>query len=514
MDNYKKEGRGGFRIQAPVCNRQVGVDLSTDFSLPDYQPEIKRLLRVKAIASPPERYVGVGSADFSGTVDYCILYAGNDGAMYSASRTEEYSFSVPLEMTSDFDIGEGLVCDATVTPEMALGRVSSPRKLSLRCKLRADVRVFGTRVVEENVDAEAANALERLRGEVLCARVLCGNSEPIVLEDEVLFDSQWSDLRMIAVDGQVLVSEATAGSGCVTCRGEVYLKLLYCHEGSSDAPVTQVRKLPFVHTIPVDGCEVNCECAAHGVCNDVHVTVEDGRVLCEVSVRLQVRAQRNEAVCFTRDLYSTSSEHENRYTELVLPMALKCFNGNFSLNTTLSLEEAGIRPGMRVPDASVASISVTPERESGKTCLVGKCRCHLILQDGEDLSAQEVELPFRYEMDGLSGEAVEYDPCVEAVSCRVRLDGERIAIDTELAVSACVRGEGRVRVLSEAKFGAPVKKAASVYTVCYPAKTDSLWSVAKKYHRSVDAVAQMNGLSGAAAADSTDSLAGVAYLLV
>ena len=514
MDNYMKEGCRGFRIQAPVCNRQVGVDLNTDFSLPDYQPEIKRLLRVKAVASPPDKYIGVGSADFSGTVDYCILYAGNDGALYSANRTEEYSFSVPLEMTSDFDIGEGLICDATVTPEMALGRVSSPRKLSLRCKLRADVRVFGTRVVEENVDAEAANALERLRGEALCAHIFYGNSDPIALEDEILFDSQWADLRMIAADGQVLVSDATAGSGCVTCRGEVYLKLLYCHEGGNDAPMSQIRKIPFVHTVSVDGCEVNCECAAHGVCNDIHVTVEDARVLCDVNMRLQIRAQRNEAVCFTRDLYSTSSEHENRYTELVLPTAIKCFNGNFSLNTTLSLEEAGIRTGMRVPDASVSSVSVGVERDAGKIYLCGKCRCHLILQEGDDLSAQELEVPFRYEPDGITADAVEYEPYVEAVSCRVRLDGERIAIDAELAVSACVRGEGRVRVLSEAKFGERVQRSASSYTVCYPAKTDTLWSVAKKYHRPVEAVAQMNALTNAASADSAESLAGVVYLLV
>ena len=509
MDNYTKDGCHGFRIQAPICNRQVSVDLNTDFSLPDYLPEVKRLLRVRAVASNPDRYVGVGSADFSGSVDYCVLYAGNDGSLYSVNQTEEYSFSVPVEMTSDFDIGEGVLCEVSVTPEMTVGRVSSPRKLSLRCKLRGDVRLFGTKVVEEDVDAEDARALERLRGEALCARTFVGRGDPLVLEDEVLFDSQWQDLRVIGADARVLVSEAMAGSDCVTCRGEVYLKLLYCHESGDPTPVVQIRKLPFSQTVPVDGCEVNCDCMGQGVCSDVHLTVEEGRVLCEVTAKLCVRAQRNDTVHFTRDLYSTASEHENRYTELSLPTALKCTNGNFSLNTTLPLEKAGVRNGMRVMDISMTSEGASLESDREKHYLVGKCRCHLVLCDGDDLSAQELEVPFRYEVDGVVGMPSACDAFVEPVSCRVRLDGERIAIDAELAVAVSLMGESRVRVLSETKFGDCVQRSASSYTVCYPAKNDTLWSVAKKYHRSVDSVSHMQSLSGSAAAESPDSRAGV-----
>ena len=112
MDNYIKIEAGGARIQDLLCDRQNVTELSGDFSLPDYQPEIKRLLRVKVTVSPPDKYIGAGNADFSGMIDYCILYAGNDGALYCANESQEYQFSVPLEGSSDFDLGDGLVCDA------------------------------------------------------------------------------------------------------------------------------------------------------------------------------------------------------------------------------------------------------------------------------------------------------------------------------------------------------------------------------------------------------------------
>lgn len=514
MDNYTREERSGLRIQAPISARVVSSELTSDFSLPDYQPEIKRLLQVRATATPADRYVGVGNAEMSGTIDYSILYAGNDGALYSASQSEEYRFEVPVEMTSEFSIGEGVLCDVETAVESAVGRVSSPRKLSLRAKLRSDVRLYGTRTVEEKVDAAEAGSLQRLCGNALCAEIFCGTGEPMTLQDEILLDAQWGDLRVISADGQVLITEAVAGSDCVNCRGEVYLRLLCCHESGDGAPTVQLRKLPFAQAVPVEGCEVNCEATAHGVCNDLQITVEEGRILCDVSVRLQARAERNAEVTFTRDLYSVSAVSENRYTELAVPVWIKSVNGNFSLNNTMSLEEAGIRSGMTVWDATLIPGAVTVESSGGKYRLVGRCRCHLILSDGDDMSAQEIDLPFRYEVDGGDERVEDCVAVVDALCCRARIEGDRLTVDGELAVCATLRGEGRIRMLSESKLGDAAMHDASVYTVCYPAKDDTLWSVGKRYRRSVDDIADMNALSNPASADSPESLAGVVYLLV
>ena len=512
MDNYTREGRG-VRMQGQIASRQLGIDLNSDFSLPDYLPEIKRLLRVDAVVSPADKFIGVGNADFSGTVDFCILYAGNDGSLYSASHTEEYRFSIPVEMTSEFELGDGVTCDTEVNAETATGRVSAPRKLSLRCRLRADVRIYGTHLIEEQIDSDGS-PLERLCGECECAHVFTGIGDPLVLEEEIPFDPQWADLRVIAADGKVFVSEASAASGYVSCRGEVYLKLTYCHETSPGAPTVQVRKLPFSQAIPVDGCEVNCEVGAHGVCSDLHVTVEEERILCEMTVRLQARAERNETVCFTRDLFSTTLEGENRYAELPLPHSLRCTNGNFSLNHSTNAEEAGLRSGMSIWDVSMHPSVTSLESERGKFYLLGKCRCHLILSDGDELHTQELEIPFRYELGGANATVTDYTAWAEAISCRARMDGDRLSLDAELAVCIAARGTRTERILTEAHFGAPVCRPSSVYTVCYPAKSDTLWSVAKRYHRPISAIIDRNALQSSASAASPDSLAGISYLLV
>ena len=518
MDNYIKIEAGSVRIQDLLCDRQSVTELSGDFSLPDYQPEIKRLLRIKATVSPPDKYIGAGNADFSGMIDYCILYAGNDGALYCVNESQEYQFSVPLEKTSDFDLGDGLTCDVDTAADMVVGRVAAPRKLSVKCRLRSRVQIRGTRIMEESISGGEKSGIERLHGSAECARILVGQGEPLSLGDEIICESSDDDLRVVSADGQVFVTEAVAGSGCVNCRGEVSLKLLCAHEGmvGADSVKTFWRRIPFSQSVSVDGTEVNCEACAHGICSDINVTVEDGRILCDLGIRLSARAVRNERIPYTRDIYSVNCECESRYLSKAFPVAGKCINGNFSLNPTLSLAEVGIREGLDVMDISASPAVTAMEFDKGKTVVTGKCRLHTILS-GEELSAQEFEIPFRYETEGLlrEGEKLcDYHAAVDVITCRARLDGERIGVDAEMAVCLFAESEKEIRMLTDARFGDEIKRSDFTYTICYPSREDTLWSVAKCYHRPVATVFERNGLSGAPAADSPESLAGVSYLLV
>ena len=68
----------GKYMQVPINEKTLSTELSGDFTLPDYQPEIKRLLRVTAEVLPPQKYVGDSEGEISGGIDYYVLYTGSD----------------------------------------------------------------------------------------------------------------------------------------------------------------------------------------------------------------------------------------------------------------------------------------------------------------------------------------------------------------------------------------------------------------------------------------------------
>lgn len=514
MDNVKMMEKGGAKFRAALCDRRIVTEVTSDFSLPDYQPEIKRLLQVRAKVSPTDKYVGAGEAEFSGTVGYTILYTGNDGALYCTSQIGEYRFSIPMESTADFELGEGLVCDVETVPELSTGRVIAPRKLSVKCRLRSRIRIYGTRLLSESISGVSGESLQRLWGNAECKETFVGTGDTIQLSDEILTEAGNETLRVICADAVAFVNEASSGSGCVNCRGEVVLKLLCTREGENGEIFSQQRRIPFSGNVSVDGAEVNCASCARGTITDVAITVEEGRILCEISLRLEARAERNVQFAFTKDVYSTEAAGACNACTVRLPVFLRTHSGNFSLNTTLSFEEAGIRRDATLLDLSVMPLVGSLENENGRYVLSGKCRCCALLGVEGDTVMQEFELPFRYVSEGGCEEISDYDADVCAISCRARTDGERIHVDAELSVNLSTRTENEIRIMTAAELTELLAQGESSYLIAYPSREDSLWTVAKRYHRPVSEISRMNPLAEGAAADAPDSLAGIKYLLV
>ena len=517
MDNYTKNEATTLRMQTLFCDKQEISEVTTEVSLPDYLPEVKRLIRISATITPPARYVGAANTELSGNVDFCILYTGNDGALYSTTHTSEYRIAIPVDLPTDAVLGEGLVCDADILPEPCNARVLAPRKLSLKCRLRARMRIYGIRLVE-NGDLISGIAAEKLYGSCDISEHFCGVGEALMLHDEIVCDTQNEDIRVVCAEGHVFILEATAGSGGINCRGEVALKLLCAHDSTGISPSQLLRRIPFETVVEVDGCEVNCTASAFGTCADVNVTVEDGRILCDLSVILQGRAQRDRNLSYVRDAYALDSVSDSKTDFLSLPQSRSCVCANFSIGSTLTSEEVGLRQGMSVIDTQLMPISSELVQEHGKDVLSGRCRVHLTLcDDAGEISSQEVELPYRYETEAKEMPIADSLVHVSPISCRARADGERLGIDGELAVSIMTRGQEKIQYLSACNIGDKCKKPAGECTVCFPAPSDTLWSVAKRYHKPLSHLTAMNTLppqAQAAAADSKSSLAGVNYLLV
>ena len=88
------------RLQMPLCDRVITAERSNDYTLPDYLPEIRRIIRTDASILPPAKYISGSNAEFNGNIDYNIVYVGADGALYSAPLSAEYSFNAPLDISS------------------------------------------------------------------------------------------------------------------------------------------------------------------------------------------------------------------------------------------------------------------------------------------------------------------------------------------------------------------------------------------------------------------------------
>ena len=468
-----------LRLTMPLCDRLVNSEVSVDYTLPDYQPEIRRLLYVSPTVLPPAKYIGGGTAELNGTVDFQGLYVGADGGLYSFPASGEYACAVPLEQTGEFDLGEGAITLVSTVCEPVNARVTSPRRVSLRCRMRSHVRVFGQMSADvESIGTADPQSVLRLWGEAQNVQVASGVSEPLRISEEI--GGMADDMRVISADACVLVGDARPAEGIVSVSGDVLLHMMVCRENGS--PEWIHRRLPLSAEVEADGMDPACCCRAVGTVSDIAVQMEEGRILCDIDVLLQVGGFANRAVRYTRDLYSTDTESICDTGEYLLPTALKCENRNLSQSERIPVDTLNLPDSASIVGAWGSVQIERCESEGEKIVLSGQSRYLLLCERDGEYSVTEVSVPMRYETDGADAAVTGHDAVVEVIACRARVEGDTLCLDAELSVSADFMGTEHMRTVSAVRFGEALERQENRMVVYYPAEDDDVWTVAKRYH--------------------------------
>ena len=119
-------------------------------------------------------------------------------------------------------------------------------------------------------------------------------------------------------------------------------------------------------------------------------------------------------------------------------------------------------------------------------------------QGESEYLSETYELPIKYETDiGRMGGDVIARCTFLLGNMSARYDNERVYITAEVMPSYSVYERTWENVLDKGTINKDVeyKRDDSCVRVCFPKENESLWDVAKRYHTSVNALAEKNGIS-------------------
>ena len=128
---------GADNVSVLKLDTSFGHEEARDFSLPDYMPEIKRLLYVSATALPEGKFLNGNALELDGTLSYNAVYVGEDGTLVSAPLVTEYSADTALPFSPENT--EGIAVDTEI--ENSACRATGPRS---RRKTNGTFSVCGT----------------------------------------------------------------------------------------------------------------------------------------------------------------------------------------------------------------------------------------------------------------------------------------------------------------------------------------------------------------------------------
>ena len=462
-----------------VCEKSLVSDVTTEYALPDYEEEIRRLLRVNVTLVPPASYVGSGNACFSGTLRFDLLYLSPDGKLCMSKVSENFELSAPIDKDAEIDYSDEILAFCDILPESLVSRVLAPRKVSLKCRLRTKIRAYGKSLPSEKMTGDfSPEGIERLAGVAEAAVFTSAVSEDFDLSGETEVPRTGA-LSVLFGEGNVHIFEAQCSDGEVLCKGELAVRAVVTSGDSEPYAVT--ARLPFSERVEGDGFRSSMSCRAYGVMTELSLDEAEEKLGISARIRLAAEAQENVSVPYTRDLYSVAHKTEASYGRVVYPCAVACRNGNFTQSLYEPLKNFDIPKDAEILDFSATAYAENAICERGKWALVGESRMSLLILSGGEYRNVEIPIPFRYEFEGECGESESLFSELHMTGGRARIDGDRLALECEMGVSLRLCIARDAQMLREVSFGEKVLEGEE-YIVCFPSKGDTLWENAKRYH--------------------------------
>ncbi|MBR2340055.1 MAG: DUF3794 domain-containing protein [Clostridia bacterium] len=502
-------------IQRDGAKEAVITETSGEWTLPDYLPEIRKILRVSSRILPEGRFVSGGRAEFAGSVCHTVIYSDGEGGIVSSSHTSDYEFSVPVPTDS---------AGATVSADTVLAHVSyrlgGPRKISIRATVHATPHVRYDAIIPKTL-ASAGDDVERLSHQHLSSRTYTSSGHETTLADSFTLDGYGTEnIKVIFCDGKVLVNEARAVEGGVVCRGEATVRCIYCPENGS--AFSQVRRIPFEETVAVEGANATHNATAYGCISSVDVALSgqgNATVMMDAAMSLTASTYTNDKITLTDDMYSTSCEYECVYEDMPIESFIGSAMSSFTLDG--SGEDTKNETVLSVIDTDARLDIKEVVAENGRAVVKGNCCVSVLTTVASDLPGTqycsfEYSIPVSRETDLRAQEGAMLDCRGEAVGAKARIDTKGISFEVQCSIAVTAHEHKSVKNLCGAT-PIPCENGDSDadLTVCYPMGA-TLWQIAKKYRVHPLELCEQNGI-GKEIADEPDSpisLDGITSLII
>ena len=508
--------------RSTVYERDMGreamtVECALEHTLPDYMPEIRKILRVDARPIEGGRYIEDGRAEFSGIVSFTVVYLGGEGTPSAVSLNGDYTVTVPLASTPS--------CAYLATElEGVSCRPLGPRRLSLRAQLRARPHL----VCELPVPAPEEESSLRLLRACEGRHTAYGESGEIGISDTVAVPGIAPEaLHPLFCDGSFDIEECRVSADACTLRGSVHARVVGV--GEDGRPMSFQSRIPVEREIDLEGARTGDTPLAEGQLTSLSVRATgdgEGGTLLELdgTAECRLRLYRNERIAPTVRMYSPTYRTEATRGQLLTEALVGATAGHYTASggTAAPGDERAVLVLDTSPSVSIRKIT----EEGGRPIVLGDVRVRMLLagatpEEGPTpCFSTEYTHPFRIEapISLPVGREVRYECTVTPILSRGRIEEGGYADDTELALSLAVFAPSTVTAVTEvtAYPDEPYPAREGTVTVVYPKDGDTLFSVAERYHTTPAALALTNRLgevTNEEAAEPT-SLDGIGFLLL
>lgn len=492
---YKNLKTNVFSIDT-VFNESAEQPVDADFTLPDYYPDISKVLKCCAVSRISSKGIKGNTVSVEGCVTVTVIYCGDDSSLNS------YEYQYPFSKT--FDTGcntDGTFLKAKSRCEYINCRAVTGRKIDVHGAVGIYVTLTRRRLTEVVSDVDCSE-IEMLRSQIPASVPMGCNDKYLTVEEEIeLGTGQPNICCVIRYDAEVSVTDSKILAGKSVVKGEMGIKLLYT---SQDGSTQTVRcTVPFSQMLEIDGMtdECVCESKAHIAKLEIKPRVsasgESRSFLLNAKLLITSECCCNSDVAVILDAYSRKSEAEISKSEVCFDSICDSISETF--NCKKNIEFTGDELSA-VSDIWCETKTENIAFKDSNMIINGTVTAYIIALDKEGIPCfYEKTVDFEYSHPVSSkNQNLKCSPEITVSGANYTLvSASNMELRIDLYVSAAVYECNKVPLITDIQLkNEPVKREKrGAMTVYFASGGESVWDIARRYLADVEEVKQINEIS-------------------
>ncbi len=491
-----------IKLSRVIFSRCCQTTADCDIIVPDIKPDVLKVLRVSSDAVITQKSVQTDKIHLQGIVNLNILYIpdGNAiGNVKAISTTQEFSYN-----TEAHGVKPGMNIIAEAECDSSEHSLVNSRKLNIRSLININIKVSDTSELDIATGIDGDEPIETKHGHLKLNNCCCESERDIVLRNRLEVPTGNPDLgEILKISTKAITEELRILDNKLILRGELRFCTLYCDNGEESAVHCMEHTEPFTEVLDVDGLAETMQAEADiltkaidsEICRDAD---GDKRILStETTLNICVHATETAECDIILDAYGTANEIKSELSEHSIEQLIG------TESTTVTPKERIIVPDYlpdiyQICDCNVTSGIESINIENSTVNIKGYITCNLLYMSGDSeapISGFSHVIPFShgFEIPGITENAI-CDAKTDIDHIDYTISSPRdVEIRAIITLSIKAVSPETCHLITKIEYDEQCEMSPIPSMVVYFIQPgDTLWSIAKRYRTTVDALLTNN----------------------
>lgn len=493
------------RMNKRMCKSNLQITLEDDFNVPDTKPDVERIVTEEGNIEITESNILNGKLMVKGILHFQLLYISQESEQLVHNIQGKMEFDEMVNM-EQLQSGDDIKVKWNLE-DLNISLINS-RKISVKSVVSFMCCAWGIHEEEVAVDIEEKEDIPCLYKKLNLTELVVDKKDIIRLKEEFRLPTGKPNIYQVLYHNIHLQGvEMRIQEGQILIRGEMVLFVLYTTDEERGQIQYYEAQQPFHNVIPCNGCQENMILQVEKEFSPGELQIkqdEDGeeRMMdAEMAINLDIRVYANEEVEYLADLYSIKKDLQLEKVPVEYPHLVLKNSVEKRLAEQITLEQQQ-NPIIQICHShGMIQIDEQEWQEDG-IHIEGSVEVKILYLGESDtwpIGEEKVTVPFDYIMEGVGNatdKTFEIMPEIEQVSTMLLGRGV-IEVKTTINMEVLIfekQESQQIRQITEQEFDMEKLEAMPSMSGYLVKAEEDLWSIAKKFHTTVDDIMELNDL--------------------